>query len=84
MVQDTVEQYSAIKRNGIGSFVEMWMDLESIIQSEISQKQKKQIIYLHVCGIQKNGTGEPVSRARIETQMKRTDLQTQQGKGKVG
>ena len=32
--------YSAIKRNEIGSFVGMWMDLESVIQSEVSQKEK--------------------------------------------
>ena len=32
----TMEYYSAIKRNGTGSFVEMWMDLESVIQSEVS------------------------------------------------
>ena len=31
--------YSTIKRNESGSFVEMWMGLESIIQSEVSQKQ---------------------------------------------
>ena len=36
-----VEYYSAIKRNEIGSFVEMWMDLETVIQNEISQKEKK-------------------------------------------
>ena len=30
----TVECYPAITRNEIGSFVEMWMDLESAIQSE--------------------------------------------------
>ena len=30
----TMEYYSAIKRNEIGSFVEMWMDLESFIQSK--------------------------------------------------
>ena len=30
----TMEYYSAIKRNEIGSFVEMWMDLETVIQSE--------------------------------------------------
>ena len=35
-----MEYYSAIKRNEIGSFVEMWMDLETIIQSEVSQKEK--------------------------------------------
>ena len=33
-----MEYYSAIKRNEIGSVVETWMDLESVIQSEVSQK----------------------------------------------
>ena len=33
--------YSALKRNEIGSFVETWMDLESVIQSELSQKGKQ-------------------------------------------
>ena len=28
----------AIKRNEIGSFVETWVDLETVIQSEVSQK----------------------------------------------
>ena len=37
---DTMEYYSAIKRNEIGSFVETWMELESVIQSEVSQKEK--------------------------------------------
>ena len=32
----TVECYLTIKRNEIGSFVEMWMDLEAFIQSEIN------------------------------------------------
>ena len=36
----TMEYYSAIKRNEIGLFVEMWMELESVIQSEVSQKEK--------------------------------------------
>ena len=39
----TVGYYSAIKRNEIGSFVEMWMDLETVIQSEVSQKEKNKI-----------------------------------------
>ena len=47
----TMEYYSAIKRNEIGSFVEMWMDLESVIQSEVSQKEKnKYCIVMHICG----------------------------------
>ena len=35
-----MEYYSAIKRNKIGSFVEMWLVLETVIQSEVSQKEK--------------------------------------------
>ena len=35
-----MEYYSAIKRNEIGSFVESWMDLQSVILSEVSQKEK--------------------------------------------
>ena len=47
----TMECYSAIKRNEIGSFVEMWMDLETVIQSEVSQKEKnKYRILTHICG----------------------------------
>ena len=47
-----IEYYSAIKRNAIESFVEMWMDLESVIQSEVSQKEKnKYRILMHICGI---------------------------------
>ena len=47
----TMEYYSAIKRNEIGSFVEMWMELETVIQSEVSQKEKnKYCILMHVCG----------------------------------
>ena len=36
----TMEYYSAIKRNEIESFVEMWMDLDTVIQSKVSQKAK--------------------------------------------
>ena len=38
-----MEYYSAIKRNKIGSFVEMWMDLESVIQNEEREKQMSYI-----------------------------------------
>ena len=36
----TMEYYSAIKRNETELFVMRWMDLESVIQSEVSQKEK--------------------------------------------
>ena len=42
----TMEYYSAIKRNETGSFVETWMDLETVVQSE-SQKREKQISYMN-------------------------------------
>ena len=35
--------HAAVERNGTGSFVETWMDLEPVIQSEVSQKEKKYI-----------------------------------------
>ena len=35
----TMEYYSAIKRNEIELFVVRWMDLETVIQSEVSQRK---------------------------------------------
>ena len=37
----TVEYYSAIKKNEILPFVTMWMELEGIMLSEISQSEKE-------------------------------------------
>ena len=48
----TMEYYSAIKRNKIELFVVRWMDLESDIQSEVSQKEKNKYRMLtHIYGI---------------------------------
>ena len=48
----TIEYCSATKRNEIGSFVVFWMNLEPIILSEASQKEKnKYHILMHICGI---------------------------------
>ena len=50
----TMESYSAIKRNEIELFVARWMDLETVIQSEVSQKQKNKYCMLtHIYGIKK-------------------------------
>ena len=47
-----MECYSMVKRNKIGSFVGVWTDLESVIQSEVSQKEKnKYHILMHICEI---------------------------------
>ena len=46
-----MEYYSAIKRKQIWSFVETWLDLETVLQSEVSQKEKnKYRILMHICG----------------------------------
>ena len=66
-------------------FVETWMDLETVIQSEVSQREKnKYRILTHVCGTQKNGTDEPVCSAEVETQMYRTNVWTPRGGGDGG
>ena len=46
----TMEYYSAIKRNTSESVLMRWMNLEPIIQSEVSQKEKYRIL-MHIYGI---------------------------------
>ena len=48
----TMEYYSAQKRNKTVLFSDMWMDLETVIPCEVSQKEKnKYHILKHICGI---------------------------------
>jgi hypothetical protein len=47
-----MEFYSATKKNEILSFTSEWMELESIILSEISQAQKaKNHMFSLICGL---------------------------------
>ena len=47
-----MEYYSAIKRNEMELFVVRWMDLESVIQRKVSQKEKhKYSMLTHIYGI---------------------------------
>ena len=49
----------------------MWMNLEPITQSEVSQKEKdKYHIVTHIYGIQKDGSDDPTCRAAKETDIK--------------
>ena len=44
--------HSAIKKNEMELFVVRWMELESVIQSEVSQKEKNKYSTLtHIYGI---------------------------------
>ena len=65
----TMEYYSAIKRNTFESDLMRWMNLEPIIQCEVSQKEKdKYHILTHIYGIYKNGSEEFIYRAAMEKQ----------------
>ena len=57
------------KRNIFESLLMRWMNLEPIIQSEVSQKEKdKYHILTHIYGIYKNGVEEFIYRAAMERQ----------------
>ena len=76
----TMEYYSAIKRNTFESVLR-WMNLEPIIQSKVSQKEKhKYRILTHIYRIQKNGTKELIYRAAVEKQAIENRL-TDMGRG---
>ena len=65
----TMEYYSAIKRNETELFVMRWMDLESVMQSEVSQKEKnKYRVLTHIYGIKKKSSEEPRGKTGIKTQ----------------
>ena len=81
---NTMEYYSAIKSNIFESVLIRWVNLEPIIQSEVSQKEKgKYHILMHIYGIQKNSTEEFIYRAAMEKETQRIDLWTW-GEGRRG
>ena len=48
----TMEYYSAIKKSEIMPFAATWIDLEIVIQGEVSQKEKNQYHMISlICGI---------------------------------
>ena len=61
-----------IKRNEMELFVVRWMDLESVIQSEVSRKEKNKYSMLtHIymeSKKKKKGSEEPKGRTGIKTQ----------------
>ena len=64
-----MDYYSAIKRTTFESVLMKSMNIEPIIQSEVSQKEKdKYCILMHIYGILKDGTEEFICRAAMEKQ----------------
>ena len=57
-------------------------DLETVIQSEVSQKEKNKYPTLtHIRRIQKNGKDDLICKAEIETQKQKINLWLPDGKG---
>ena len=48
---NTMEYYSAIKRNAFEPVLMRWINLEPIIQNEVSQKEKDKYCIMHIYGI---------------------------------
>ena len=71
----TMEYYPAIKKNEM-PFAATWMDLEGIMLSEISQRDKYCMISL-VCGIYKT---EQMNK-QTESQIQRTNRWLPEGRG---
>ena len=62
-----MEYYSALKGNAFESVLMRWMNLEPVIQSEVSQKGKdKYHILMYIWN--KNGIEEFTYRATVEEQ----------------
>ena len=63
-----MEYYSVIKMNEIMPFTATWIDLEIIMLSELSQKEKdKHHMILLTCGILKNDTNELLCKTEIDS-----------------
>ena len=73
----TMEYYSAIEKNEVMPFAATWMDLEIVIPSEVSQKEKDKCISL-TCGIYKNITEQKQTHIYRE---QTSGCQSEKGKG---
>ena len=64
-----MEYYSAIEKNKMISFVATWIQLENIIQREVSQKEKHKchIISLILWNL-KYDTNEPIYETEVESE----------------
>ena len=88
-----MEYYSAIKRNETELFVVRWMDLKTVIQSEVSQKEKnkyRKLIHIYIESKRKKEGKKMVRRTYGQDGNKDADLlengfeEMGRGKGKLG
>ena len=60
----TMENYSAIKNNEILTFASMWMELESIMLSEIVRERQILYDFTHMWNLRKKQTKEKTEKPR--------------------
>ena len=69
-----MEYYSATKKNKIMPFTGTWMQLEILILSEVSQKEKEKHHDITYMWNLKYGTDEPIYTRETDSQTWRTEL----------
>ena len=70
-----MEYYSAVEGDAFESVLRRQLNLEPIIQSEVNQKEKnKHCMSMHIHGIQKDGTDEPIGRAATDIKNRLMDM----------
>ena len=75
-----MEYYSPVKKKNLMPFAATWMELETLILSEVSQKEKdKYHIISHILNLI-YGTNEPIYRKETNSQTWRTDLWLPRGR----
>ena len=81
----TMQYCSAMKEHAILPSAATWMDLEIIMPTEVSQKEKdKHHMLSLICGILKNGTNEFIYGTETDSQTSKTDCGYQRGKAGGG
>ena len=75
-----MEYYSAVKRNKMKSFVEIWMNLGTHTEQTKSERGKKIIYYCIYMESRRNGTDEPICRAGTETQTENRLVEREEGR----
>ena len=75
-----VKCYAVLKQNETGSFAQTWMDLETVIQSEVKKRKK---ILAHLCGIKKNGINHFICKTEIDIQIQRANVWIPKGRNRA-
>ena len=81
MVQwNTMEYYSAIEKNKLMPFETTWIQLEILILSEVSQKEKDKYDITYVWNL-KHGTDEPIAKQKHTQRHREQTCGCQWGRG---